>query len=197
MHHSNTQSASVPHRTSAPACVQPREAVDSAGLVRHIFEHLMAMSSLVWSLLQEALIRRQVEAYAADPSAGASKGQSSIQIRRDWKAKEEQLQVGLLSQTCSSVLCSRGHMLESVHVSTVARASCRQTSKYGQMLLLHSSSSTASALPACCMRMSVKPTWLLMAANVGIVGSLTIIHDSQCRLQISCGFLLTYHADTY
>ncbi|KAA6424307.1 MAG: hypothetical protein FRX49_05519 [Trebouxia sp. A1-2] len=41
---------------------------------------------------QEALIRRQVEAYAADPSAGASKGQSSIQIRRDWKAKEEQLQ---------------------------------------------------------------------------------------------------------
>ena len=42
---------------------------------------------------QEALIRRQVEAYAADPSAGASKGQSSIQIRRDWKAKEKQLQV--------------------------------------------------------------------------------------------------------
>ncbi|KAL3139691.1 hypothetical protein ABBQ38_004002 [Trebouxia sp. C0009 RCD-2024] len=41
---------------------------------------------------QEALIRRQVEAYAADPSAGASKGQSSIQIRRDWKAKEKQLQ---------------------------------------------------------------------------------------------------------
>lgn len=43
--------------------------------------------------MQEALIRRQVEAYAADPSAGASKGQSSIQIRRDWKAKEKQLQV--------------------------------------------------------------------------------------------------------
>ena len=44
-------------------------------------------------VLQEALLRRQVEAYAADPSAGASKGQSSIQIRRDWKAKEKQLQV--------------------------------------------------------------------------------------------------------
>ena len=43
--------------------------------------------------MQEALIQRQVEAYAADPSAGASKGQSSIQIRRDWKAKEKQLQV--------------------------------------------------------------------------------------------------------
>ena len=43
--------------------------------------------------VQEALIRRQVEAYAADPSGGASKGQSSIQIRRDWKAKEKQLQV--------------------------------------------------------------------------------------------------------
>lgn len=43
---------------------------------------------------QEALVRRQVEAYEADPSAGASKGHSSIQIRRDWKAKEKQLQVG-------------------------------------------------------------------------------------------------------
>ena len=43
--------------------------------------------------MQEALIRQQVEAYAGDPSAGASKGQSSIQIRRDWKAKEKQLQV--------------------------------------------------------------------------------------------------------
>lgn len=39
------------------------------------------------------MIGRQVEAYAGDPSAGASKGQSSIQIRRDWKAKEKQLQV--------------------------------------------------------------------------------------------------------
>lgn len=38
-------------------------------------------------------MRRQVDAYAADPSAGASKGQSSIQIRRDWTAKERQLQV--------------------------------------------------------------------------------------------------------
>ena len=38
-------------------------------------------------------MRRQVEAYEADPSAGASKGHSSIQIRRDWKAKEKQLQV--------------------------------------------------------------------------------------------------------
>ena len=74
----------------------------------------MAMSGLVWSLSQEALIRRQVEAYAADPSAGASKGQSSIQIRRDWKAKEEQLQVGLLSQPCSSVLCSNGRTVESM-----------------------------------------------------------------------------------
>lgn len=46
--------------------------------------------------MQEALVRSQVEAYAADPSAGASKGQSSIQIRRDWKAKEKQLQVGVL-----------------------------------------------------------------------------------------------------
>ena len=57
-------------------------------------------------LRQEALIRKQVEAYAADPSAGASKGQSSIQIRRDWKAKEKQLQVGLLSQLCSSAPAS-------------------------------------------------------------------------------------------
>lgn len=54
--------------------------------------------------MQEALIRRQVEAYAADPSAGASKGQSSIQIRRDWKAKEKQLQVGLLSQLCGNTV---------------------------------------------------------------------------------------------
>ncbi len=51
--------------------------------------------------VQEALIRKQVEAYAADPSAGASKGQSSIQIRRDWKAKEKQLQVGLLSYSAA------------------------------------------------------------------------------------------------
>lgn len=49
--------------------------------------------------LQEALVRRQVEAYEADPSAGASKGHSSIQIRRDWKAKERQLQVLLSVQS--------------------------------------------------------------------------------------------------
>ena len=116
----------------------------------------MAMSGPLGSLSQEALIRRQVEAYAADPSAGASKGQSSIQIRRDWKAKEEQLQVGLLvddhpdqpaMQQCS--LQPWTHCR--VHVTRVAHTGCRQTSTDGQMLLFHSSSSTATALPACCV----------------------------------------------
>ena len=60
------------------------------------------MKEFPW--LQEALIRKQVEAYAADPSAGASKGQSSIQIRRDWKAKEKQLQVLPHSSVQSSML---------------------------------------------------------------------------------------------
>lgn len=54
--------------------------------------------------MQEALIRRQVEVYAADPSAGASKGQSSIQIRRDWKAKEKQLQVKPHLELCGLVI---------------------------------------------------------------------------------------------
>ncbi len=36
-HHSNAQSASAPLGAIAPACVQPKEAVDSAGPVRHPF----------------------------------------------------------------------------------------------------------------------------------------------------------------
>ena len=50
-------------------------------------------------------MRKQVEAYAADPSAGASKGHSSIQIRRDWKAKEKLLQVIYRPHKCQTVSC--------------------------------------------------------------------------------------------
>lgn len=90
--------------------------------------------------MQEALIRRQVEAYAADPSAGASKGQSSIQIRRDWKAKEKQLQVGLLSQLCGNTVdcscCRTKHVASSVRVSSVvgAKKAHRRNSRDWQML---------------------------------------------------------------
>ncbi len=146
------------------------------------------MSGPFWSLSQEALIRRQVEAYAADPSAGASKGQSSIQIRRDWKAKEEQLQVGLLSQPCSSVLCSHGRTVESVNVTRVAHTGCRQTSTDGQMLLFHSSSSTATALPACCACV-----WLLTPQGFSMqrIWELLKVWPKYMKvnMQISHGFL--------
>ena len=43
--------------------------------------------------------------------------------------------------------------------------------------------------------MAVKPAWLLKAANLGIVGSLATIHESQ-HADLSW-ILMTYHADTY
>jgi hypothetical protein len=79
-----------------------------------------------------------------------------------------------------------------VHVTRVAHTGCRQTSTDGQMLLFYSSSSTATALPACCMCVwlltpqgfSMQRVWELLTVwskHIKANRSLVDSYDIPCR----------------